>query len=58
MTFSFFLNIKNPLIGYFNKFFALVYSARDGLGTSQSNILPSDPKESKLKFVYTLPGGR
>lgn len=58
ITFSFFRSIKNPLIGYFSRVLDFPYSDKAWFGTSQRSILPSEPRESKLWLVYTLPGGR
>ena len=47
----FFLNIKKPLIGYFNKAFTLAGGASsviDCAGTYHNNILPSVPRERIL----------
>jgi len=48
ITFYFFRNIKNPLIGCFNNVLILVYSLKAWLGIYHNKILPSEPKESKL----------
>jgi hypothetical protein len=47
-TFYFFRSIRNPLIGYFKSILFLPYYTKAGFGTSQSSILPSEPRESKL----------
>ena len=47
----FFLNIKNPLIGYFNNNFNLCGDVSyniDWFGTYHNNIFPSVPKDSRL----------
>lgn len=47
----FFLNNKNPFIGYFNNIFNLwgvAYSEIDALGTYHKSIFPSVPKDKIL----------
>ena len=48
ITFYFFLNIKNPLIGYFNSVFVFVSSDKAWFWTYQSKILPSAPRDNIL----------
>jgi hypothetical protein len=47
-TFYFFLNIRNPFNGYFIMVFIFVYSTKAWFWTSQSKILPSEPKDRML----------